>query len=133
MLPTWLSHVSFGWDQEHEREKLRLTLALQSLRQAHAFEAFSWQQEDPEDVDILEPRAPRACGCGSAGGHAAGGHAANGGPHDPSGGVHAEPTEAEYKLAVQEAQLALDQHIQGINERIEEIRDCLIDLGVGLE
>ena len=34
---------------------------------------------------------------------------------------------------MQEAQLALDQHIQGINERIEEIRDCLIDLGVGLE
>lgn len=102
------------------------------MRQAHAFEAFSWQQEDPEDIDILEPRAPRTCGCGSAGAHAA-----NGASHDPSGGVHAEPTEAEYKLAVQEAQLALDQHIQGINERIEEIReeirDCLIDLGVGQE
>ena len=106
--------------QEHEREKLRLTLSLQSLRQAHTFEAFSWQHQDPEEVDPLEPRAPRACGCGSTAAH----H-----PHISSAQAeHLEPTESEYRLAVQEAQLALDCHVLGINEKIDEIREVLADL-----
>ena len=104
--------------QEHEREKLRLTLELHSLKQAHAFETFSWQQEDDEDVDPLEPRAPRTCGCGSSGAHS----------HGAASAEHLEPTESEYQLAVQEAQLALNGHVLGINEKIEEVRDFLADL-----
>lgn len=115
--------------QEQEREKLRLTLSLQSLKQALAFETFSWQHE--EDVDILEPKAPRTCGCSSApalspGQTQAGSHSAHHShTHDHA---IAEPTEAEYNSAVKEAQLLLDEHIREINAKIEEVREILLDV-----
>jgi len=34
--------------QEGEREKLKLTLALQALKKAHAFETFAWQSDADE-------------------------------------------------------------------------------------
>ena len=98
-----------------------MTLSLQSLRQALAFEAFSWQNEDPDEVDPLEPKAPRICGCGSSSAHAVGRQ------HNVSE-EHLEPTETEYRLAVREVYLAIDGHVVGINEKIEEIREALADL-----
>jgi hypothetical protein len=108
--------------QQHEREKLRLSLAIQSLQQAHAFKTFSWQNEEEEEGDPLEPPQPRTCGC-SAGAHAPGQHHEH--AHGPAAAP--EPTEREFTLALREAQLALDEHVRSINERIEEVRYALAE------
>lgn len=113
-----LSSNQYSLVQEGEREKLRLTLALQSLQRAHAFEAFSWQRE--EDVDVLEPPAARTCGCGS---HA--GHGAEQAAHEAE---HVEPSEQEFKAAMREAQLLLDAGIRGINESLDEVQCALEEL-----
>jgi hypothetical protein len=114
--------------QEGEREKLRLTLALQALRTPHAHGAFSWQRAgdaptheggDGEDADLLDPPAPpRSCGCGS---HA---HAGAPGHEDHGHGAAAppEPTKAEWAAAVREAQLDLDARVSDINDALEEVR-----------
>ncbi|MEW5301242.1 MAG: hypothetical protein WDW38_004801 [Sanguina aurantia] len=82
-----------------EREKLRLTLALQALRQAHAFHTFSWQGSD---VDVLMTPAERlsqaidaaqarVCGCSS---HTAHAHAPSPSP-SPAAGDAPTPTAAD--------------------------------------
>ncbi|PNH12239.1 hypothetical protein TSOC_000870 [Tetrabaena socialis] len=67
--------------QEWEREKLRLTLALQALKQAAAFRTFSWQQqqqqqggadEDDEALALLDPQLAAASARGHGHGHAHG-------------------------------------------------------------
>ncbi|GAX77542.1 hypothetical protein CEUSTIGMA_g4986.t1 [Chlamydomonas eustigma] len=105
--------------QDHEREKLRLTLTLNSLKSAFEFKTFTWQQE--EDADILESSSQqRTCAC-CPGPHADG----TGGSGQPAA---LEPTESEYTLAVQDAQLTLNDHVMGINEVMEEIREALASL-----
>eukprot|EP00955_Chlamydomonas_euryale_P028846 304062-Chlamydomonas_euryale.AAC.15 len=100
--------------QEHEREKLMLTLTLQSLQQTYALQGFSWQRDDADEVDVLDPLAVRTCACRQ--GHH--GHASQ-----------PEPTEAEFNAAVREAQVALDDHINSINETLEEVRYAEDELG----
>jgi hypothetical protein len=122
--------------QEGEREKLRLTLALQALRQAHAAGNFSWQKEGAEEANALEPPAAHAPAAAHDHGHGEHSHgeggAANGHAHGPgccghgAGGSHPppppEPTQAEWEAAVREATRGLDAAISAINEALEELR-----------
>lgn len=75
---TFVSHVPepcifVFMRQGFEREKLRLTLALQALRQAHAFHTFSWQGGDVDALmtpaermaQAIEAAQARVCGCSS--------------------------------------------------------------------
>ncbi len=93
--------------QDQERQKLRLTLSLQSLNQAFAYQTFSWQHE--EDIDILEHKPPRSCGCSSH--------------DDPE-----EISEADFRLAVRDAKLSLDTCIQAINDCLEEVREAIEEI-----
>jgi hypothetical protein len=132
--------------QEGERDKLRLELSLQRLRRPFAAGAFSWQRATAagsaaaaggareDDAGIGGPLDPaeraRGCGCGGGGGHAHQQHD----PHDHGGGggdggardqqqqeqQQAEPTEAEWRGAVDEAVRELDAAIGRINEAVEE-------------
>jgi hypothetical protein len=97
-----------------------LTLTLNALKTAFEFKTFTWQQE--EDADALEPHAQqRTCAC-CPGPHTDGATGAG----QPAAAL--EPTESEYKLAVQDAQLTLNDHVMGINEDMEEIREALASL-----
>jgi len=120
--------------QEGEREKLRLTLALQALRQAHAAGNFSWQQEGAEAADAFEPPPAPAAHDHAHGEHAHGdgAAAANGhagccghGDHPPP---PPEPTQAEWEAAVREATRGLDAAIAAINEALEELRYAAAEL-----
>ncbi|PSC72968.1 hypothetical protein C2E20_3660 [Micractinium conductrix] len=101
--------------QENEREKLRLTVALQALKAAHAQQRFSWQHEEaassslaPGVSDLLQGHL---CGLGCM-------HEA---PAD-------EPTKAEYAAAVKETYQLLQASITAINEALEEVRQVAADL-----
>jgi hypothetical protein len=127
--------------QEGERDKLRLELALQRLRRPFAAGAFSWQRATAaqaaegreDDAGIGGPLDPaeraRGCGCGGGGGHARHGHdhggdggdGGDGGARDQQQqGQQEEPTEAEWRGAVDEAVRELDAAIGRINEAVEE-------------
>lgn len=101
--------------QEGEREKLRLTLALQALKAAHSQQRFSWQHEEaaaaalaPGVADLLQGHL---CGVGCM-------HEA---PSD-------EPTQAEYSAAVRETFQLLQGCITAINEALEEVQQAAADL-----
>ncbi|EFN57050.1 hypothetical protein CHLNCDRAFT_143776 [Chlorella variabilis] len=104
--------------QENEREKLRLTLALQALKAAHAQQRFSWQHEEaavaaaaslaPGVADLLQGHLCRV-GCV---------HEA---PTD-------EPTQAEYAGAVRESYQLLQGTITAISEALEEVQQLQTDL-----
>ncbi|KAL6749892.1 DNA repair REX1-B-domain-containing protein [Haematococcus lacustris] len=129
--------------QDSEREKLRLTLSLQSLRTAAAFRTFSWQHGHAEGGAGLGgghggPLEPgHAPGPSAAGlqpdslllskGH---GHGCCGcGAREGAGGQEEEePSEAEYTAAVQEALLLLDRCIADVNDALEEVRYALEEL-----
>lgn len=162
--------------QEGERDKLRLTLALQQLRRPHAARAFSWQRGGSQgqgaaadDAGIGGPLDPvelararaRGCGCGGGGGHshhgggaqkdqgagaggssigddgktapAAAAASAHEPEHEPEQPPPDEPTEAEWRGAVDEAVRALDGAIGRINDAIEEARYALLELEGGEE
>lgn len=114
--------------QEGERDKLRLTLELQALKQAYAFKTFSWQHrpggdEDGEGGDddggLLEP--------GGGGGHEGAHHHGCGCGHGADGGGAPEPSKAEYEGAVREALQRLDLCIGSINDALMELRYELED------
>ncbi len=139
--------------QEQERNKLRYTLTLQALRQAEARKGFSWQQPeqglegmgaaaakpsttaaaakdssaaaaatDAQQVSDQSMGEPTASRPGDACGHA---HACcGGGPVEDA----PEPTEAEFRGAVEEAAQLLNGTVEAINESIEEVRYMLEDL-----
>lgn len=130
--------------QEGERDKLGLELALQRLRRPFAAKAFSWQRASgsasasasasagaagevggsrEDDAGIGGPLDPaelaRGCGCG--GGHAHGDHSGGGGrDQQQREQQQQEPTEAEWRAAVDEAVRELDGAIGRINEAVEE-------------
>ncbi|KAJ9513508.1 hypothetical protein QJQ45_006062 [Haematococcus lacustris] len=133
-------------EQDSEREKLRLTLSLQSLRTAAAFGTFSWQHghvEGGAELGVghgapLEPgHAPGPSAAGlqpdslllSKGhGHGCCSCGAGEGAGGQGGQEEEEPSEAEYTAAVQEALLLLDRCIADINDALEEVRYALEEM-----
>eukprot|EP00798_Chlamydomonas_sp_ICE-L_P016197 gene16198-22360_t len=103
--------------QEHERDKFKLELSLLALRQAHAFEVFSWQHED-EGIE-------GAGGC-SHEHHATCAHAHHGA--SPQGALAVgEATKAEFDAAVLEATLAIDKTVLDINGILDEVKQALME------
>ena len=98
--------------QNNEKEKLRLTLILQALRQGYARGSFSWQDISAVSLTPIaaqvEPDAHSCHRCTSA-----------------------EPTKEEYTAAKGEALQGLQQAIENINEVLEEIRYAEDDLTGG--
>lgn len=88
--------------QLNEKEKLRLTLILQALRQSYS-KGFSWQDSSPSVTAAL-PAAAEAdrheCHCCTA----------------------AEPTQEEFTAAKTEALQGLQIAIDNINEVLEELK-----------
>ncbi len=122
--------------QENEREKLRLELSLQALRQAFAFKVFSWQQLEAEDTEQETdgaaggPHAHAAsghacCGCASqvAAGpthvhtHADGGSA---GAKEEGGGDGLEATEEEAVAEAAEEEPVAEATEQEFNDAVGE-------------
>ena len=94
--------------QGREREKLRLTLALQSLKAAAAQQRFSWQQGHGRDGAAA---AEHVCGLGCG--------------HAPA---PSEPTQAEFDGAVREAYQELQAHVTAINDALDDARQAREDL-----
>ena len=95
--------------QAREREKLRLTLALQSLKAAAAQQRFSWQQGHGREAGA--PAAEHVCGLGCS--------------HAPA---PSEPTRAEFDAAVREAYQELQALVTAINGALDEARQAREDL-----
>lgn len=95
--------------QDLERDKLRLTMNLYSLKTPLLLEAFSWQRDEGQ-ADPLSGHEP-GCGCGAGGGHGGDGGAAH------------EPSRAEHEAAMQELTRALQHNIVSINDVVDELRE----------
>lgn len=107
--------------QSHEREKLRLTLTVHKLKQAQAFQMFSWQEEG---ADILEPRVLTPLGQKTAccsGGCGAGGSSG-------AAEVVLEPSEVQFTSALREAVSELNNEVVAINDCLEELRYMVEEL-----
>ncbi|KAK9814378.1 hypothetical protein WJX72_004855 [[Myrmecia] bisecta] len=95
--------------QEHEREKLRMTVVQQALKKAQARQQFTWMRSGNEDLS----------GIGTEEAHACAAHA-----H----GVLPEPSRAEFEKAMAEATQDLQAAVNGINDSLEELRYVEQDL-----
>ena len=91
--------------QEHEKANLELTVTLQVLRKSHAAGSWRWQRlARGEAVAEASDTAESGCGCA---------------PAPP------EPTEEEYSNAIAEATQALEEHVETINEVLDELREAV--------
>ena len=91
--------------QEHEKANLELTVTLQVLRKSHAAGSWRWQRLARGEA-VAEAGVTAESGCGCA-------------PAPP------EPTEEEYSNAIAEATQALEEHVETINEALDELREAV--------
>jgi hypothetical protein len=96
--------------QDNEREKLRLTLTLQTLRVSYANKAFSWQHQPPDEPDAFHE-----------------GHEMNINGHCSCHQHAQEATEEEYHNAVDEAMVLLNNAITAIIEVMDDVTCMLSD------
>ena len=89
--------------QLNEKEKLKLTLILQALKQSYSRGTFSWQESSAEHISAMHSAADQAahqCHCCTS----------------------AEPTQEEFAAAKAEALQGLQSATENINDVLEELR-----------
>lgn len=89
--------------QLNEKEKLKLTLILQALKQSYSKGSFSWQESHADDQaqdQTVRAASDPSCHCCTA----------------------AEPTQEEFAAAKAEALQGLQIAIDNINDALEELK-----------